>query len=324
MQHPKRKQFIKRALYIILFVIVFTNILLVIQAYSFTHFTKGAEPLTEHTQLPINQTIKMLFTGAEIPRPETVKHPKLPYNTIRIPAENGQTLEAWIMRTTHPSKALVILFHGYMDSKAQMLDYAYNIMEMEYDVMLVDFMGAGGSYGNQTTIGYKEGENVKQAFEYARNELKEKRIFLLGFSMGAAAIFKAQHDYNLPVCGIISEASYGTFYGTIKARASLAGANALSGISAGVMVFWINATNSINAFDMNPEEYAKNIIVPTLVACGGKDQYIRQDETMRIFDNLASKNKRLKFYPKCRHELYSNKYDKEWQNSVSSFLNSIN
>jgi len=267
--------------------------------------------------------LKTIITGVKIPRPETKRFPALPYDSIRIPAGTDKYLDAWVIRTPSRSKGLVLLFHGYMDEKSFLLDYAYEFIEMGYDALLVDFMGSAGSYGNQSTIGYIESENVRSTFIYSKINLKEEKVFMMGFSMGAAAILKAQHEYGLPTSGIIAEASYGKLFDTIKARAKIMGLGKLSDVGTYLFSFWMGVTNMINPFEMNPEEYASTILVPTLVACGGKDQYIPMEETHRIYDNLASTNKALKFYPECKHELYIHKYPREWRETVESFLNGI-
>ena len=63
-------------------------------------------------------------------------------------------------------------------------------------------MGSGGSEGNETTIGYKEAEEVKSCYDYVAGQ-GEKRIFLFGTSMGAAAILKDNERLPINPCGYI-------------------------------------------------------------------------------------------------------------------------
>jgi len=308
---------------VIITLFLILNIIVAIQAYSFTHFKEDTSPLDENKNMSNTDITYMILTGVTIPRPQTKAYPKLPYDSILISAGGDKSFDAWVIKTEFKKRGIMLLFHGYMDEKSLLLNYAYEFIDMGYDVLLIDFMGSGGSYGNQSTIGYKEAEAVKITVEYTKNNLKEDRIFLMGFSMGAAAILKAQHDYGLPVNGIIAEASYGKLFDTIRARAELIGLGKLSKFGTYLFTFWMSATNFIDAFDMNPDEYVKNITTPTLIACGGKDQYIPKKETQRIYDNLKSKHKKLKFYPECKHELYIHKYPNEWRETTESFLNSV-
>ena len=47
-----------------------------------------------------------------------------------------------------------------------MLDKTEEFLKMGYSTLLVDFMGAGGSEGNQTSIGFHEAEEVKTVFDH--------------------------------------------------------------------------------------------------------------------------------------------------------------
>lgn len=317
----KRKRFLKKTLLCIIGVFIVINILTAIYAHSFTHVTDSSQPISKELDYSLWDKVKMVFTGVDLPRPQSNITPYREYNTIKIPAGQDKHLEAWTIKTDSVSKGMVILYHGYMDEKSKLLRYSYPILDMGYDVMLIDFRGSGNSYGNQITIGYFEAENVKQSVDYTINTLKEDRIFLLGFSMGAAAIIKAQHDYNLPVKGLIAEATYGSMFDTIEARARLMGLGVLSKPETYLFTFWVGAINRFNAFKMNPQDYVNNITVPIMIACGGKDQYIPTSETQGIFDNLIiNKNKTLIFYPDCIHELYIDKYPDEWRKNISLFF----
>ena len=82
--------------------------------------------------------------------------------------------------------------------KSSLLDKAEIFLNLGYNTFLVDFMGSGGSDGNQTTIGFYEAEEVKTAFNYLE-ACGEKNIILFGTSMGAAAIMKAQRPLRYQI-----------------------------------------------------------------------------------------------------------------------------
>lgn len=86
------------------------------------------------------------------------------------------------MIDTEKSKGTVLLFHGYGGEKSQLIKKSDEFIKLGFSTMLVDFMGSGNSEGNQTTIGYKESEEVKTTFEYIR-QTGEKNIILFGTSM---------------------------------------------------------------------------------------------------------------------------------------------
>lgn len=292
------------------------NLIAGIQAYSLTHYKKDA------SKIHINVGYSTLFTGVSIPKPKTDLKPSKNFTSLKIPVENDKYLEAWLLEPEVVSKGIVLIFHGFGSEKSSMLDRAYVFLDMGYKTLLIDFSGAGGSYGIQTTLGYKEAENVKHAYDFVKNTLREKSIFLCGFSMGSVAIIKAQHDHNLNVKALILEAPYGRLIDAVKIRL---GKISYIGIPFSYLItFWGGVLNGFNPFSMNPEEYIKNVSIPTLLLCGGKDPRIPVEESKRIFTNSASKEKEFKIFPDSYHHSYLKLYPQEWKNIVYNFLEKNN
>ncbi|MBS5797307.1 MAG: alpha/beta fold hydrolase [Dysgonomonas mossii] len=318
----KQKKYIKISIGAIMTVFLLINIAIITQAYKLTHFSESAKPLSLNYKPTTSEMIKIAVCGLDIARPTTKQHPNCSYKSVYIYVDEGKQLEAWLLHTDSLKQGIALAFHGYMDEKSSMLDRAYALLNMGYDVLLVDFMGAGGSYGNQSTIGYLEANNVKACYDYVIKELKEDKIIMIGFSMGAAAIMKAQHDYNMQVSALILEAGYATFKGTVNKR--LDRINIPHWPASQIFTFWTGVINGFNAFDANPLEFGKDIHIPTLLMCGGKDPNIPKEETQFIFDQLGSNKKELVFFPESAHETYLDKYSDKWKDVVSHFLQEIN
>lgn len=308
----KPKKLILRIFYIFLILFLIWNITSAIQGYAFTHYADQSQNTGEQSM------ISQLLTGATLYRPESKTVPERPYQTVNIPAGEGKSLEAWYMKTDSVSKGLFIMFHGYMDNHESLLAEAYPLLEMGYDVLLPNFMGSGKSYGKTTTIGYREAQNVKQAYDYAKNDLKADHISLLGMSMGAAAISKAMHDYDLPVDCVVLEAIYGRMVDAALVR--LGTFPVVGKPAAYTIVFWGGVINGFNAFSMNPEKFVADIKVPTLMLYGGEDKWIPVAEAQRIFDNIGSNTKELYMFADANHEYYGQKWTEEWANVISAFL----
>ncbi len=298
---------------------ILTNVIIIIQAYSLTHFTEKGEQLTHDYKPGLAEKVSIALFGLKVPKPKVKNLPVVPYETIFIEEDKGEKLEAWLLKTDSVKEGLVICFHGYMDEKSSMLDRAYIFLKMRYNVLLVDFMGAGGSYGYQSTMGFLEAKNVKTVYDYANNNMDEDKIILIGFSMGAAAIIKAQYEYDIHPIALITEAPYGTFRGTVDKR--LDTFNMPHWPISYLFTFWTGKINGFDAFSSNPEDYAKQITTPILVMGGGKDQNIPIVETERIYNAFTSKHKHLTIFPESSHESYILKYPDEWERTVDNFLN---
>jgi len=321
MAKKKYKKYLKIAFGIIIILFILLNVGIIVQSHSITHFDENAKPLNPDHKPSFSEKLKIAVFGLDVPRPKVKQYPNRPYDTLYIPVNEDEQLETWLLHTDSIKHGIVLGFHGYMDEKSTMLDRAYAFLDMGYDVLLVDFMGAGGSYGNQTTIGILEAENVKTVHDYVVTTLKEDKVIMTGFSMGAVAIMKAQADYDLLTQALILEAPYSTFKGTVEDR--LERFNIPKWPTSGLFTFWVGIINGFNAFDANPQEYGKKIFVPTLLMCGGKDQGIPVSETQTIFDQLAANKKELLIFPESLHESYLLKYPEEWRSTVHKFLNTL-
>jgi alpha-beta hydrolase superfamily lysophospholipase len=292
------------------------NLVAIFHAYKFTHFTSREVSRTnDPAKLRPAQKIKTLIFGVNNPRPVNKTKPSRPYETIML--KSNKQIECWLIPQQN-AKGTVIIFHGFSGYKSSMLDKAEEFLALGYNAFLVDFMGSGGSEGNQTTIGYFEAEQVKTSFEYIASK-GEKNIFLFGTSMGSVAIMKAVHDYTIKPTGIIIECPFGSMYKTVCARFRLM--NAPSFPMAALLVFWGGVQNGFWAFDHNPIDYAKNINCPSLLMYGAEDKKVSRAEIDAIFSNLKGK-KELKIYDKAGHENLLNKYEKEWRKDVEMFMNS--
>ena len=312
-----KRKFIKRCLWAALILFALMNGVAWLHAYKFTLFNRATKNKTKHAKdLSFGQKVQTLFLGVDNPRPENKKTPGNKFEVIRL--ESNKAIECWSMKA-ETAKGSVILFHGYGGEKSSMLDKAEIFLSLGYNTLLVDFMGSGGSEGNQTTIGFHEAEEVKTAFEYLKDQ-GETNITLFGTSMGAAAIMKAQQDYDLKTNSIIIECPFGTMLETVQARFSSMKVPHFP--LANLLVFWGGVQNGFNAFKHNPADYAKNITCPVLLLFGEKDDRVSMKEIRRIFSHLKG-IKKLRTYPLAGHENYLNNYEAEWTNDIKTFINEI-
>ncbi|HOA39090.1 MAG TPA: alpha/beta fold hydrolase [Flavihumibacter sp.] len=316
--HSRRRKGLRKITFLVLTVFLLLNGVAYIHAYKFTHFAAPGTSKTANPQeLSFVEKLKVLALGVSNPRPENKILPRSPFETIVL--QSNVTIEGWYLKhrdSSVPAKGVVLICHGYGGEKSSMLDKAAIFDSLQYDCLLIDFMGSGGSAGNTTTIGFKEAEEVKTAYEYLvqRDGLP---VYLFGTSMGAAAILKAANDYQLHPAGIMIECPFGSMYETVSARFKNMHAPIFP--MARLLVFWGGVQNGFWAFGHNPADYAKAITVPTLLLWGERDKNVSYAETQAIFSHLAGP-KQLKTYPLAGHENYLIKYRSAWSSDISQFL----
>jgi alpha-beta hydrolase superfamily lysophospholipase len=290
------------------------NVVAIFHAYKFTHFSNNKiEKTKEAVKLSPAQKVVAMTFGVNNPRPENNRFPSQQYKVIRL--ESNRAIECWSIKADS-SKGTVILFHGFSGEKGSMLDKSDAFLSLGYNTLLVDFMGSGGSEGNQTTIGFKEAEQVNSCFDYVSAN-GEKNIYLFGTSMGAVAIMKAISDHQLKPAGIIIECPFGSMYKTVCARFRTMKVPTFP--MASLLVFWGGLQNGFWAFEHNPTEYAKAIHCPTLLMYGEQDEKVSMQEISEIFANFRGK-KYLQLYPMAGHENYLTKYKAEWTKDVKAFM----
>jgi uncharacterized protein len=297
-------------------IFVLMNVVAIFHSYKFTHFADSKSLKTKDPRkLTTIQKVETLVFGVSNPRPQNKIVPGNDYQTIKL--QSNREIECWSIAVEN-SKGTVVLFHGFGGEKSSMLDKADIFRELGYNTFLVDFMGSGGSEGNQTTIGFLEAEQVKTCYDYL-TEKGEKNIYLFGTSMGAVAIMKSISDYGIDPKRIIVECPFGSMYQTVCARFETMRVPTFP--MAGLLVFWGGLQNGFWGFGHNPTTYSKQLTCPTLILYGAKDEKVSREEIDEIFNNLKGQ-KTLKVYENAGHENYLTKYKYEWTLDVQQFLKS--
>ncbi|MFT3679021.1 MAG: alpha/beta fold hydrolase [Ferruginibacter sp.] len=317
----KKGKLLKRIAWILLSGFIIMNIVAFFHAYKFTHYAdNNIKKTATPGKLTTAEKLKTLLFGVNNPRPENRKKPKGQYETIVL--QSNRKIECWYLKKQITErkdavKGTVIICHGYGGDKSSMLDKAAFFDTLHYNSFLIDFMGSGGSEGNTTTIGYKEAEQVKTAYDYLQQQ-GEKNIYLFGSSMGSVAIMKAVSDYNLQPKCIIIECPFGSMYKTVCARFN--NMHAPTFPMAGLLIFWGGIQNGYWAFSHNPVEYARKISNPVLLMYGNRDKSVSREETDEIYANLKGR-KTLQVFELAGHENYlAGMYKQDWINAVTKFL----
>lgn len=296
----------------ILFIVL--NLISAFHAYRFTHFDNSLVKTTNPENLNLLEKTIILFCGISNPKPLNVLKPK---HCKAYLLQSNKKIEIWEQKTNSKSiKGTIILFHGYRGCKSLLLDKSSEFLNLGYNTVVVDFIGSGGSEGIQTTVGYREAQNVKTVFDFVKST-HEENIYLFGTSMGAVSILKALADYELKPKGIILECPFGSMYKTTCARFSKMKIPSFP--MAGLLVFWGGILNGYWAFGQNPTEYAKSVKCPMLLLYGAKDKEVSNGEIKEIYHNVKG-IKVLKIFKNAGHENYLNGNKNEWLVSVKEFL----
>ncbi|MEX0635985.1 MAG: alpha/beta hydrolase [Ferruginibacter sp.] len=298
---------------LLLFLIL--NIVVIFHAYKFTHYYEPEEITIKANESKTgwDKTADMLFGFDAVKQQNTAAD--TPFEIVTFTTEKGLNIEAWYI-AVDSSVGTVAIFHGHGSKKSALLPEAARFRKLKYNTLLVDFRAHGGSQGNTCTIGFKEVEDVKLAYDYLSKK-GEKNIILYGVSMGASTVIKAIKDYAISPSKIILEMPFGSLENAVEGRLKIMKLPPQP--LATLLTFWGGTIRGLWAFGHNPSSYASAIKVPVLLQWGKLDPRVTEAETMDIYNNISTP-KKLVVYEQSGHESFCKKESEKWATEIKAFL----
>lgn len=321
-QKPKRKipSLLRWILWVLLVQFILFNISAALYAYKFTHVYE--DPSLRNTSSGKNIFVKTwrIFAGPRQLKSVITEFPTFKTDTVTLKTESGILIDAWYGRPDSTSKGTVLLFHGIMADKGMLLAEASEFRYQGYNVLLVDFRAHGNSSGTTTTIGIREIEEVKLAYEYIQQK-GEKNIFLYGSSMGAVVVSRAVAVYKLNPSGVFLEMPFASMQSHIRARLRNMGFSSFIEKPFSFFVtFWMGIERGMKTFKHQMPDYASQITCPVLMQWGADDTYSLKGETNKVYNAIASPKKKLVVYDHAGHESLLQNDPAKWRLEVEKFL----
>ena len=296
---------------------VLINISGIIYGYKLTHFYEPSPNATDEARSG-NIFIKTwrIFKGPTYRKITIEESPGLPYQTLHLFTKDSLALEAWYI-PVDSSKGTVILFHGLGGNKSSILKEAYEFSHMGFNVMLVDMRAHGRSDGNITTMGFRESEDVKLAYDYILKR-GERNIILYGISLGSFVIAKAIYDYNIAPSRVILEIPFSNIKRLVGVRGRMIGFP--EGPFGVFVTFWASIEQGFNGFTQDTYKYVQKINCPVLIQCGATDIFASRTERETIFKNIPAAEKKLVIYENAVHQPLLNADPLKWKQEISEFV----
>ena len=261
-----------------------------------------------------------LFTGPRYAKSIISASPTYPFDTVLLKTSKGVFIEAWFAPADSNAKGTVLLFHGITTNKASVLAEASEFRYQGYNIMLVDFRAHGNSGGSTTTMGVRETEEVKLAYDFIKAK-GERRIFLYGSSMGAVTVMKTIRDFDIQPAGLILEMPFASLQTHLQARARMEGFSRFTEKPFGFLVTaWISIERGLNGYRHRTVKYGPEINCPVLLQWGALDKIVLEKETRSIFASIASVDKEMVIYENAGHGSFLQSDPEKWQQVVGTFL----
>jgi hypothetical protein len=320
----KFRRWLKWAGWVALAQFLILNISAALYAYKFTHIYEAAVTNSKPRQPNFLTKTWRLFSGPLQTRSPQGLQPVFTYDTVVLKTKNGISIDAWYATPDSAAKGTVIIFHGLLSNKGMLMPEAAEFRYLGYNILMVDFRAHGNSSGSITTMGIKEADEVKMAYDFIRSK-NEGNIFIYGTSMGAVAVSRAVAQYHLQPTGLILEMPFASLQSHIRARARVQGYTGFFIKPFSFLVtFWIGAERGLKSFKHQTAGYTKQIHCPVLVQWGTNDAYVLKEETEKVFNSLASHNKKLVVYEKAGHESLLQFDTPKWRSETEYFLRENN
>lgn len=278
--------------------------------------------------------VRTVFGGLQVPRPQitqTPEHIKLPFQESEFKSIDATRLHAWMVPLTAKSAAAapggvqeerdwVLTFNWFGGCKSDLLPHILAFHRMAWNVCAVDLRGHGGSAGNETTLGWREGWDVVAAISHLRRTARPRRLILHGVSLGAVAILRAFHLAAIQADGLILESPFDRLLHTVRHRVATF---KMPGFPFGdLLLFCGGLRQRFNPRRLNPVEYAPQISAPVLILHGPDDPYITCTEVRRLADAFPTEA-RLEFIPGHGHGTSLPAHQQLWNEQVASFLDAL-
>lgn len=210
-----------------------------------------------------------------------------PHEDVYIKSFDKTKLRARLL-INEGSDTICIMAHGYRGTACR--DFsggAYDMIQKGFNVILIDERAHGLSGGHAITFGTKERRDIKSWIDYAKERFgKNKRIVLVGISMGGATVLSAS-DYLEDNDLVIADCPYSSTKQILCESLRKMKFNPKIIYPVVFLSALLFAHFNPNKFDVN--DHVKNSKAKILIIHGDNDSMVPHDYSYRVYE--ANKDK---------------------------------
>jgi fermentation-respiration switch protein FrsA (DUF1100 family) len=233
---------------------------------------------------------------------ETPAMARLPYQDVRIPTEDGETLHAWWLEDP-AARAQVVFFHGNGGNLSLWLEAIAGIRERGLSVLAVDYRGYGASTGRPSEQGlYRDADAAIRAFADRWRKAGTPVIYW-GRSIGAPVAAHAATRLTPDALVLESPMWHGR---------SLLETNP---------VLWV--LSFFSSYRFATSQFVQQLDVPLLIVHGDRDSLVPYASGKRVFEAARTARKTFATIPGADHnDLHAVNPPLYWQ-AIDTFVGSI-
>jgi alpha-beta hydrolase superfamily lysophospholipase len=223
-------------------------------------------------------------------------------------------VEGWYLPAD--GNGAVLLLHGIRSDRRSMIARANFLHAQGYAVLLVDLPGQGESLAPVVTFGLREADGVRQALAWLRSQAPERRIGVIGTSLGAASLVLCRDCP--PPDAVVLESMYPTIEEAVEDRLRMR-LGPLGKPLANLLLWQLPLRLDIRTEQLHPIARLPELKAPLLIASGSADRHTTLAETRRLFA-AAQEPKSLWIVDGAQHVDLHDYAPAEYERRIGDFL----
>jgi uncharacterized protein len=207
----------------------------------------------------------------------------LPVEDVSVARTKGGNLRAWLT-LPEDNKPIILHLHGNTGDRNQIIGRVQFFHSLGYGNLAPDFQAHGESSGDKLSFGYYESEDVTAWVAYLRQRFPDRKIGLIGLSLGGAAALLAEQP--LAVDCMVLEMVYSSIKDTVDNR--MRGRLGKYGSwFTPFLIVQLKPILGICPVHLNPAEEVREITIPKFIIAGSADTKVTQSQSEQFFANAA-------------------------------------
>lgn len=213
--------------------------------------------------------------------------------SVEVAAPDGVRLSGWLLHPERWRGEAALVLHGFVDSRAAMLDHARLLLRHGYAVLAPDSRGHGESGGNAVSFGLREADDVTAWADWLCGRLGIDAFIGVGQSMGAAVLINAL-PRERRLARIVAESPFTSFreaaYDRLAGRARVPRwvAHWLFRPIGELAFLYVRWRYGFNLHKTRPVDALRRSAQPILLIHGARDQAILAGHSRRLHAAAAS------------------------------------
>ena len=234
---------------------------------------------------------------------------------VTFQSESGNRISGWFIKGRE-DRGGILLMHALRSSRLQMVKRAGFLNRYGYSVLLFDFQSHGESQGDRITFGYLEALDAEAGFSFLEGQLADKRIGVIGVSLGGAAALLGKVAGKADA--LVLESVYPTFQEAVRNRLTMR-LGRMGAYLEPLLTMQMAPVFGFGPDALRPIDRIADARGAVFVICGSLDRRTTPEESKRLYDR-APWPKRFWEIEGARHMDFSKFVPEAYEEQILAFF----